>query len=83
MDIRMSKKEKALAKLRENPKNVRFEEIDLILCNLNFKKRMKGSHATYTYPGISPIVIPFRTPYILPIYVQQVLEILDQIIDDN
>jgi hypothetical protein len=39
----MSKKEKALAKLRQNPKHVRFEEIEKILLRLGFKKRQDGT----------------------------------------
>lgn len=35
----MSKREKAIAKLRQNPKNVRFEEIETILNRLGFVKR--------------------------------------------
>lgn len=79
----MSKKEKAIAKLRENPKNVRFEEADTILCELGCCKRMKGSHATYTYPGKRPITIPYRKPYILPVYINQIIQLIDQIEEDE
>jgi predicted RNA binding protein YcfA (HicA-like mRNA interferase family) len=79
----MSKKDKAITKLRENSRNVRYEDIDSILCNLGCTKRMKGSHATYTYPGLRPITIPYRKPFILPVYVEQILELLDQITEDE
>jgi hypothetical protein len=35
----MTKKEKALARIRQNPKHVRFEELETILLRLGFKKR--------------------------------------------
>ncbi|MGC1376474.1 MAG: hypothetical protein WA821_09630 [Anaerolineales bacterium] len=77
------KRENAIKKLRQNIKNVRFDDVDAILCGLGCAKRMKGSHATYTYPGQHPIVIPFRKPFILPVYVQQILQLIDSIEDDN
>ena len=40
---------------------------------------MKGSHATYTYAGMMPIVIPYRSPFILPVYVKIILQWIDAI----
>jgi hypothetical protein len=77
------KKDHAIKKLRQNPKNVRFEEADFILVNLGCTKRMKGSHATYVFPGQRPITIPYRKPFVLPVYVEQILQLLDQIEDDD
>ncbi|PKO12690.1 MAG: toxin HicA [Chloroflexi bacterium HGW-Chloroflexi-10] len=75
----MSKKEKALAKLRQNPKNVRFEEIETILNRLGFVKRQDGtSHARFTL-GSHIIDVPKRKPYVKPIYVKLLLEELDKI----
>ena len=76
----MSKREKAILRLRQNPNNVRFDELDAILLGLGLEKRQRGSHATYTLPG-SPIIltIPHRKPFILPIYVKHVLQILDEL----
>ena len=45
----MSKWQKELQRIRTNPKNVRFDEIDGLLLGLGFEKRMKGSHAFYKY----------------------------------
>jgi predicted RNA binding protein YcfA (HicA-like mRNA interferase family) len=77
------KRERAIEKLRRNPRNICFDEIDAILLHLGFSKRMKGSHATYTLPGLRPITIPFRKPFILPIYVEQVIQLIDQIEDED
>lgn len=76
----MSKRQKAIDKLRRNPKNVRFEEVDSLLIALGFQKRQKGSHAFYTL-GDHRIGIPFLRPFILPCYVQQVLRLLDELDD--
>lgn len=75
----MSKKEKAISKLRQNPKNVRFEEIETILDRLGFVKRQDGtSHAIFTL-GKSRIQVPHRKPFVKPIYVKLLLEELDKI----
>jgi hypothetical protein len=61
----MTQKEKLIQRLRQNPKNVRFEDIDKLLLSFGFEKRQKGSHAT-------------RKPFILPVYVKEVLILLDE-----
>ena len=75
----MSKKEKALARLRQNPKHVRYEEIEKFLLRLGFKKRQDGtSHATFTF-GVHIVTVPKRKPFVKPKYVELVLELLDKI----
>ena len=75
----MSKKEKAVAKLRQNPKNVRFEEIETILYWLGFVKRQDGtSHVIFTL-GAYIITVPKRRPFVKPVYIKCLLETLDQI----
>ena len=41
----MTKREKDLSKIKDNPKNVRFSDLDRILLDIGFEKRQKGSHA--------------------------------------
>lgn len=72
----MTKREKLLQRFRANPKTVRFEELDNLLLKLGFEKRQVGSHATYRL-GAHIVTIPFRKPYVLPVYVKSVLELLD------
>ena len=80
----MSKKAKLLQKLRQNPKNVRFDDIDKLLLGLGFDKRQRGSsHIVYTISGQPPLTIPYRKPFILPVYVKQVLELLDELLEDD
>lgn len=75
----MSKRDKAIERLRQNPKTVRFEDIDSLLLSFGFEKRQKSSHATYILKNHRPITIPFRKPFILPVYVKNVLQLLDEI----
>ncbi len=74
----MSKTEKLLKKIRQNPKNVRFKDIDKLLLSLGFEKRQRGSHATYVLKNQGRITVPFRKPFILPVYVKEVLKLLDE-----
>ncbi len=74
----MNKSEKLLKKIRQNPKNVRFKDIDKLLLSLGFEKRQRGSHATYVLKNQGRITVPFRKPFILPIYVKEVLKLLDE-----
>jgi hypothetical protein len=75
----MSKKEKALARFRHNPKNVRFEDIETILYRLGFVKRHEGtSHARFTL-GKHIIDVPKRKPFVKPVYVRLLLDMLDLI----
>jgi predicted RNA binding protein YcfA (HicA-like mRNA interferase family) len=74
----MSKREKLLVRFRQNPRNVRFEEVDNLLVAWGFSKRTKGSHSSYTYKEFR-ITIPFRKPFVLPVYIKQLVELLDEI----
>jgi predicted RNA binding protein YcfA (HicA-like mRNA interferase family) len=77
----MSKREKAIAKLRLNQKNVRFEEVETILGRLGFIKRQDGtSHAIFKWDK-HVIVVPKRKPFVLPIYIRHLLAELDNIED--
>jgi predicted RNA binding protein YcfA (HicA-like mRNA interferase family) len=72
----MSQTQKLLERFRQNPRNVRFEEMDKLLLSLGFEKRQKGSHTTYILKGQGRITIPFHKPFILPVYVKEVLKLL-------
>lgn len=81
----MSKFEKALQRLRENPKHVRFQEIERILEQLGFEKRQEGtSHAVFRIPGHEPLTVPKRKPFVKPYYVKQLLKRLAEmgLLDD-
>jgi hypothetical protein len=74
----MSKQEKLLEKLHRNPKNVRFEDIDTLLSGLGFEKRQRGSHVTFSLKAGGRIIVPVKKPFILPVYVREVLDLLEE-----
>lgn len=81
----MSKSEKALLKIRQNPKSVRFEELDKVLGLYGFERRQskKGtSHYVYTLKSghkFYRVTIPFKRPFVKEVYIQQTLEIIDEV----
>lgn len=79
----MSKRSKSLAKLRQNPRNVRYHEIETILLGLGFEKIPgKGSHTKFVL-GDHVITVPFENP-LKPIYIKLVLQALEELdLDDE
>lgn len=76
----MSKRTKLLRRMRQNPKSIRFDELCNFLESLGFRKRESGSHFTFTYPGSRSIItVPRRIPFVLPVYVKNVLDVLDEL----
>ena len=81
----MSTFEKLLQKIRNNPKQVRFEELDHILIRKGFTRRQprSGSSHYYYYKGAIKISSPHRQPYILSCYVEAVIKILERMSIDE
>lgn len=77
----MTRYQKLLERLRANPRNVRFDELDNILHRIGFSSRQRGSHVTYTL-GVHRLTVPINRPFLKPVYVRLVLELLDSIEDD-
>ena len=60
----MSKKAKLLAKIRNNPRAVRFEELVKLLEWYGFElKRVRGSHHSFVR-GHYHLTVPRRTPHL-------------------
>lgn len=79
----MSKKDKALDRIRNNPKNVRFEDLQKILENLGFElPHRSGSHAVFAR-GKHVLIIPFRRPFLKVVYVQLALAAIDEVLADS
>ncbi|MDD4402663.1 MAG: toxin HicA [Desulfitobacteriaceae bacterium] len=75
----MSQLEKLLEKIRNNPKQVRFTELDKILTRAGFKRRQPGggsSHYIYT-KGEDSLIVPFNQPHIKAIYVEKAIKLLE------
>ena len=76
--VTMSKREKRLRKIFQNPKTVSFKELDTVLKSFRFEVRQPrsgSSHYIYTKGDIQ-ISVPFRRPYVKEVYVKRVLELI-------
>ncbi len=81
----LSKLKKLLEKIRNSPRQVRFEEIDKILLHYGFAKRQPrgvSSHYTYKLGGVR-VTIPFEQPHIKLSYVELALEALEGVIEND
>lgn len=72
----VTKVEKLYAKIVNNPRDVRFEELDKLLTQFGFWRRQPGggsSHYNYSHPQLPDVLtIPFARP-IKAIYVKQAI----------
>ena len=76
----MTKRDKLIERLKNNPNNVRFEELQTLLLSFGFEERQPSggsSHYTYTY-GTCVQTIPKHKP-VNKIYVKMVIKIIEQI----
>ncbi|MDO8573579.1 MAG: toxin HicA [Candidatus Daviesbacteria bacterium] len=76
----MTKREKRVKKLFQNPKTVPFKELDWVLKDFGFKMRQPGSgssHYVYT-KGKSQISVPFRRPFVKEVYVKRIIELIGE-----
>lgn len=74
----MTKREKRIKRLFQNPKTVPFKELDRVLKDSGFTLRQPGSgssHYVYTRDKIQ-MSVPFRRPFVKEVYVKRVLELL-------
>ena len=82
----MTKREKRLERIRQNPNNVSLDALRRVLEDYGFEhKRTSGSHHTFSYTqgGETKLfTVPFRRP-IKAVYVKKVLKLLDQIIEEQ
>jgi len=76
----LSKQDKLLQKIRNNPTNVKFETIQKIMLSYEFKEtKPKGGSSHYTYhKGIYRITIPRDIP-VNKIYIKKAIEIIDKL----
>jgi len=76
----MSKVEKLVAKMRADHRDWRIEELESVAKRYGIDVRKTGgSHFVFLHPDVEPAVtIPFKRP-IKPIYVVQLLALLDEI----
>jgi predicted RNA binding protein YcfA (HicA-like mRNA interferase family) len=77
----MSRRDKRIERLRQNPKNIRFEEIDALLTGLGFESRQRGSHVLYA-SGKHRITVPIHRPFVKPVYIKLVLQLLEELSEE-
>ena len=81
----MSRLKKLLEKIKNNPRQVRFTELDKILESSGFSKRQpRGGSSHYIYvKGQTRVVIPYHQPHIKTVYVERIIKILEGEINDD
>lgn len=74
----MSKREKLRDRLKNNPKNATFSDIQILLEQAGFVlDRITGSHHIFTKSGVT-FVIPVHNNKVKTIYVKRVMELIEQ-----
>jgi predicted RNA binding protein YcfA (HicA-like mRNA interferase family) len=79
----VSKLDKKINRLRENPKNVSSRELKSILHSLGFELRGgKGSHECFKHPRVPEvkITVPKQTP-LKKVYVIQALNVINKLME--
>jgi len=78
----MTRIERLIEQIRNNPKAVRFEELRRLIEHMGYTQhRQKGSHVTFQHPGGKTITIEKphgRKAYCHPKRVRKVLRLLDE-----
>ena len=73
----MTKAEKLLARMRNNPRDWTIEDIKALAIRYGIDWRQPGtSHVTFSYPGLPPLTVPAHKP-VKPVYVIRFLALLD------
>lgn len=81
----MSKLTKLYEKVKNNPKQVRFDELDKLLIYYGFQRkqpRSGSSHYIYTYGSVR-VTVPFKQPHIKSVYVKLAIDALEGVINND
>ncbi|MGI8668271.1 MAG: type II toxin-antitoxin system HicA family toxin [Aridibacter sp.] len=74
----MSKREKLFLRLKNNPKNATFAQIEKLLIQENFRlDRIAGSHHIFKR-GLITFVIPVHKNKVKSVYVKRVIELIEK-----
>ena len=77
----MSQFEKLLERIKNNPKSVRFEELQKILEKYGFissQPQGGSSHYTFRRSDGKKVTIPKHSPYVKAIYVKLVIDLIGE-----
>jgi hypothetical protein len=73
----MTKADKILARMRNNPRDWSIEDLKAIAGRHGFIWRQPGtSHVTFNFPGLAPLTVPAHKP-IKPIYVARFVALIE------
>lgn len=79
----MSQAEKRLARMKENPKGWRYEEVAATLEVHGFRRsnrHSRGSHRVFRHPSGLRVVIPDHgSGTLLPVYVEKAVEQIEKV----
>lgn len=75
----MSKAQKLIARMRNNPRDDwSIDELKTLAVRNGIDWRQPGtSHVTFTYPGVTPLTVPAHKP-IKAVYIKRFLELIDR-----
>ncbi|MBC8100358.1 MAG: type II toxin-antitoxin system HicA family toxin [Armatimonadetes bacterium] len=78
----MSKRKKRLERIRQNPKNVSFEELRQVLEDYDFTlERISGSHYIFKHKQlVTTFALPYRKSKTLAVYAKFALVLIDKVI---
>ncbi len=79
----MSKRQKRLSRIRQNPNNVSLDDLRVVLEDYGFEyKQTVGSHYTFSVrigETTKLLVVPFRRP-VKVAYIKKALQLIDEVI---
>lgn len=81
----MTRKEKLLQRIKNNPKHASFEDLDKLLLCHGFTRRPQragSSHFYYTH-GAHIVSVPYQRPHVGQVYVRKVLQILELVAEES
>ena len=69
----MTKRKKALLKVLQNPKHVRFKDLEVMLLELGFTMRQQSSSHAIFVSGRHRITVPkpHKTPFVKEVYIRK------------
>jgi len=80
----MTQRDKLRAKIRSQPKNVWFDELQTLLGYYGYRLvRVSGSHHRFQRQGSPPVTISRHGAHVHSAAVDEVLRILDSLIGDD
>lgn len=77
----MTKQEKRLKKIKQNPRHVRFDDLDRVLIHYGFERTQSGKGTSHYYYILEEyrLSIPYKRPFLKVVYVKEALKILEEI----